>query len=165
MKKIAFIILGGLLLILTGCGNTTPKMSSMQLREMTTKEIQGEYKDVFKAVMTVLQDQDYILNNTDFNSGLITGEKEVEKETTAGDVLTILFVDMAHSVKSKVNVSATVNEVTKDRSKVRLNIQEKITETRTYKNSEKSQSVKDAAIYKTLFEQITIETERIKAIK
>ena len=70
MKKWLFYLLAGLSILLIGCSNSTPQLSQMQTREMTTKEIQANFKTTFKATMSVLQDQDYIIENTDFNSGL-----------------------------------------------------------------------------------------------
>ena len=80
---------------------------------MTTKEIQGDFKTTFKATMSVLQDQDYIIENTDFNAGLIVAEKELNKETTAGDVLMVIFVDSKHKRSGKVKVSATLSSISK----------------------------------------------------
>jgi hypothetical protein len=165
MKKVLAIIFSLFLLAITGCTSAEPQMSPMQLREMTTKEVEADYKTAFRATMTVLQDQDYIINNTDFNSGLITCEKEVEKSNGASDVLMVLFVDARYSAAAKVNVSATINEVTKTTSKIRLSIQEKTIEKGTYSNSDKSKNVKDPEIYKSLFDQISVEIERLKAVK
>jgi len=75
--------------------------------------------------MSVLQDQDYIIENTDFNAGLIVAEKELNKETTAGDVLMVIFVDSKHKRSGKVKVSATLSSISDNVTKLRINIQEK----------------------------------------
>ena len=146
MKKWLFYLLAGLSILLIGCSNSTPQLSQMQIREMTTKEIQADFKTTFKATMSVLQDQDYIIGNTDFNSGLIVAEKEVNKETTAGDVLMTIFVDPRHNRNGKVKVSATVASVSDNVTKLRINIQDK-------------------RVYEVLFNQISTEVERMKAMK
>lgn len=166
MKKILVLIFSVFLLGFAGCTSTPEvKMSPMQIREMTTKEINGNYKIVYKAVMTVLQDQDYIINNTDFDAGLIVCEKQVEKEKTANDYLMRAFVDSRHDVNAKVNISVTINELTKNTCKVRLSIQEKTITSGTFASNEKAVNVKNPEIYKALFEQIKVEVERLKAIK
>lgn len=164
MKKWLLGFLVTLCVFMVGCSNATPQLSQMQIREMTTKEIEADFKTTFKATMSVLQDQDYIIENTDFDSGLIVAEKEANKETTAGDVLMVLFVDMRHRRSGKVRVSATVTEITKETTKLRINIQEKNVTKGTFNSgSEDIRNIQDKQIYDTLFNQISTEVERIKA--
>lgn len=166
MKKFLVLIFSVFLLGIAGCTSTPEvKMSPMQIREMTTKQINGNYKTVYKAVITVLQDQDYIIENTDFEAGLIVCEKLVDKEKTANDYLMVMLVDSRHDTNSKVNVSATVTELTKNTCKVRLSIQEKTITSGTFASNEKAYNVKDPEVYKALFDQIKVEVERLKAIK
>lgn len=166
MKKFLVLIFSMFLLGITGCTSTPEvKMSPMQIREMTTKQINGSYKTVYKAVITVLQDQDYIIENTDFEAGLIVCEKLVDKEKTANDYLMVMLVDSRHDTNSKINISATVTALTKNTSKVRLSIQEKTITSGTFASNEKAHNVKDPEIYKALFDQIKVEVERLKAIK
>lgn len=165
MKKILVGLLLGMIVFLGGCTSSQTKLSQMQIREITTKELEGDYKTVFKATMTILQDQNYIIKNADIETGLISCEKAVEKETTTGDVLMILFVDARYGVNSKVNVSATFTNLNKNVTRVRLNIQETVIEKSSFGNDEKSIFVTDKVIYDSLFNQITVETERLKALK
>lgn len=161
MKK----VLLGIIFLLGGCTSSQPKLSQMQMREITTKEISGEYKLVFKATMTVLQDQNYIIHNANMDTGLISCEKSVKKETTAGDILMTLFVDSRYGAGSKVDVSATFTELTKNVTRVRLNIQETVIEKRSFGNDTNSVFVANKEIYDSLFNQIMVETERLKALK
>lgn len=165
MKKLLLGLFLVVLFLLGGCTNAQPQLSQMQVREITTKELEGNYKTVFKATMSILQDQNYIIENADLDTGLISCEKVVEKETSAGDVLMILFVDARHGASSKVNVSATLTELTKDVTKVRLNIQETVIKKSSFGNDEKAIFVTDKGIYDSLFNQIMVETERLKALK
>lgn len=160
MKKILLLVCTVFLLISAGCTNTEPQMSTMQFREMTTKEINGDYRTVFKAVMTILQDQDYIISNTDFDSGLIVCQKQVEKSQMDKNFFELLLI-----VNSNINISATVTELNKTTSKVRLNIQEKTITYDDFNNVERITNIKNPEIYNTLFAQIKIEVERLKAIK
>lgn len=165
MKKLLFSLLLSILFLMGGCTNTQPKLSQMQIREITTKELKGDYKTVFKATMTILQDQNYIIENADIDTGLISCEKVVEKETTTGDILMILFVDARHGASSKVNISATFTEISKQATRVRLNIQETVITKSSFGNDENSIFITDKGIYDSLFNQIMVETERLKALK
>lgn len=165
MKKILLGLILGVLFLLGGCASTQPKLSQMQIREITTKELEADYKTVFKATMTILQDQNYIINNASLDTGLISCEKVVEKETTTGDVLVILFVDARHGATSKVNVSATFMEISKNVTRVRLNIQETVIKKSSYGNNENAVFVTDKTVYDSLFNQIMVETERLKVLK
>ena len=166
MKKWLFYLLAGLSILLIGCSNSTPQLSQMQIREMTTKEIQANFKTTFKATMSVLQDQDYIIENTDFNSGLIVAEKEVNKETTAGDVLMTIFVDPRYNRNGKVKVSATVASVSDNVTKLRINIQEKNIRRGTFGSVDETiTNIQDKRVYEVLFNQISTEVERMKAMK
>lgn len=165
MKKVIWGILLGVLFLFGGCTNTQPQLSQMQVREITTKEIEGDYKTVFKATMTILQDQNYIINNAGLDTGLISCEKLVDKESSFGDVMMVLFVDARYGVSSKVNISATLTEVTKKVTKLRLNIQETVIEKGTFGNNEKATFVMNKEIYDSLFNLISVETERLKALK
>lgn len=165
MKKILFSLLTVLFLTFMGCTSTQPSLSPEQLREITTKEIEGDYKTVFKATMSVLEDQNYIIKNSNLETGLINCEKSVKKETTAGDVLMVLFVDVRHGASSNVYVSANITEVNSTKTKVRFNIQENVITRSSYGNSENANFITDKTIYDSLFNQLKIEVERMKALK
>lgn len=161
MKKIYLFLLSTLFFI--GCTSSQPKLSQMQVREITTKEFQANYKTVFRAAMSVLQDQDYIIDNTDFNSGLIVSSKEVNPDMSAGDVMMVLFVDMRHNRASKVKVSATVNEINEKISSIRLNIQEIKVESGSFGNKKENIiNIQNKEIYDQIFNQIRVEVERKK---
>lgn len=78
-NTITFFSIFLLLTILVGCA-TGPQLSQMQIRQLTTKMIEGSYENVFRATMAVLQDQGYIIKNTDMNSGLIVAN--IDRETS-----------------------------------------------------------------------------------
>lgn len=161
MKKIflSFMMLVGILMV--GCTNTTPQMSQMQIREITTKEIQADYKSTFKATMSILQDEGYIVQNTDFDSGLIVATIERSKKVGIGTT----FLFGVTSRMSTVKVSATLSEINKNTTKLRMNIQNKNTTNRQYRKDEYAAKILDKKIYDKLFNLIKVEAERIKAMK
>ena len=149
-----------------GCSSSTPQLSQMQIREMSTKEIQADFGTTFRATMAVLQDQDYIIENTDFNSGLIVAEKEVNKDSSAGDVLMKIFIDMRYNKTGKIKISATVSSVNNNITKLRLSIREQNISRGTFGTTkETTTNVQEKKIYEILFNQISTEVERMKAMK
>lgn len=161
MKKFFMFLVSALFFV--GCTSSQPKLSQMQVREITTKELQGDYKTVFKAAMSVLQDQEYIIENTDFNSGLIVCTKEVNPDMSAGDVMMVLFVDMRHSRAAKVKVSATINEINDKVTSIRLNVQEIKVESGSFGNKKENVvNIQNKEVYDQIFNQIRVEVERRK---
>ncbi|MGB9765839.1 MAG: hypothetical protein ACPLZD_10880 [Candidatus Saccharicenans sp.] len=71
-----------LCLIISEACTPEPKLSPMQIRQITTKLFDSDYETVFRACLTVFQDQGYIIKNTDMDSGLIVAS--IDKETSAG---------------------------------------------------------------------------------
>lgn len=167
MKKIILNLIFSIFLLIgaSGCTTSQPKLSQMQIREITTKELGGDYKTTFKATMSVLQDQNYIINNASLDTGLISCEKIVEKETSTGDVLMILFVDTRYGSSSKINISAVLTGINKKTTKLRLNIQETTIEKSSFGTDETSIFVVEKEIYDSLFNQIKVEIERLKALR
>ena len=150
------------LVILAGGCATTPKMSSMQLRQITTRTIQGGYENVFKATMTIFQDNSYIIKQTDMDAGLIVAE--VNRESSGwSQFFQAMFSEGEISDKGTVvEASAVVGKLNETTSEVRITIQEK-----TYSNTGKTTRVKqlkDSEVYRSLFNDITIEVKRREAL-
>ncbi len=160
-KKMLVCLLFLMGILMVGCTNTAPQLSQMQIREITTKEIPADYKSTFKATMSILQDEGYTIENTDFDAGLIVGK--IEQSQSVGFAETLLFG--TGSRMSTVKISATVSEITKDITKLRINIQNKDTVSRQYRKDDYATKVLDKAIYDKLFNLIKVEAERIKAMQ
>jgi len=165
MKKIIFtfammLILGAV--FMAGCA-TTPQMTSMQKRQLTTRNVESSYENAFKATMTVLQDNDYIVKDTDMASGLIVAE--VNRESSG---ISQFFQAMGSShgeIANKgtvIECSATVGKLNDKNSEVRLLIQEKV-----YSNTGGTTSVKqimDEKVYSALLNGIIVEAKRREAL-
>ena len=67
------------LVIVLGCA-VQPQLSPAQKRQITSKVYEAEYETTFRAVLTVIQDQGYIIKNTDMNTGLINATIDREEE-------------------------------------------------------------------------------------
>lgn len=155
--------------LLQGCASSSNpeiKLSNMQLRHLTTKEFQADNETTFKAVLSVLQDQNYIIKNADIDSGFISCEKQVDLDTNSNVVLMKLFVDTTYSEHNKILISATISQQSKDSSRVRLNIQSITVGDGVFANAtEEATFITDNTIYTSLFNQISTEIARLKALE
>lgn len=149
-----------LLTFLVGCA-AGPQLSQMQIRQLTTKMIEGSYENVFRATMTILQDQGYVIKNTDMNSGLIVAN--IDRETSGGSqFMQALFLGTITDKNTVIEVSATVNKLSEQNQELRLNIQET-----NYSGSgakQKINQIYDEKVYQDLFNQITLEVKRREAM-
>lgn len=149
-----------LLTILVGCA-AGPQLSQMQIRQLTTKMIDGSYENVFRATMTILQDQGYVIKNTDMNSGLIVAN--IDRETSGGSqFFQALLVGIVYDKNTVIEVSSTVNKLNEQTQELRINIQET-----NYSGSGGKQNIKqiyDEAVYQKLFNEITLEVKRREAM-
>lgn len=149
-----------LLTFIVGCA-AGPKLSQMQIRQLTTKMIEGSYENVFRATMTILQDQGYVIKNTDMNSGLIVAN--IDRETSGGSqFMQALFLGRITDKNTVIEVSATVNKLNEENQELRLNLQET-----NYSGSGAKQNIKqiyDEKVYQNLFNDITLEVKRREAM-
>lgn len=156
----------GLMLILVMCGCASVQLSPMQKRELTTRIIDGGYETVFRATMSVLQDQGYTIKNTDMDSGLILAS--VDRETSAGSqIMQSLFTGFVGNKGSVVEVSVTVSKLNAASTELRMNIAEA-----GYGQSGRggasgqnsSKQIYDPEIYQNLFNEIITEVKRREAM-
>jgi hypothetical protein len=149
-----------------GC-EVQPKLSPMQIREITTKMFDCDYENVYRATITVLQDQGYVIKNTDMNSGLILASVD-RKAKTGNQVLEALFLGFIANKGTEIEVSCIVNKLSDSATEIRPNIQEvKYGQSSIFSGTSKqdSKQIYDPEVYKSIFDQISVEIERRKAIK
>lgn len=163
IKNLTFITV--MLVIVTSC-TTAPKLSPLQKREITTRIIDGSYDNTYRSILTVLQDQGYIIKNTDMNSGLINAV--ADRETGGGSQFAqALFMGYVSNKGSELDCSFMVSKISDGKTDVRINIQEsKYGQSSKWSGSGK-QSVKtiyDVEIYSSLFNDILTEVKRREAI-
>jgi len=157
IKLFLFVFLS---VLFFGCA-AGPQLSQMQIRQLTTKMIDGNYENVFRATMTILQDQGYVIKNTDMNSGLIVAN--VDRETSGGSQFAqALFLGKITDKNTVVEVSATINKLNDKTQELRLNIQETNYTGGGGKNNIKQ--IHDEKVYQKLFNDITLEVKRREAI-
>lgn len=146
--------------LLLGCAASMPELSPMQKRQLTTRLIEATYDNVFKSTMTVLQDNEYIIKNTDMNSGLIVAS--INKETSGGSqFMQAFFLGRVDDKNTRIEVSATVNKLNESSQELRIMIQE-TNEGQSGLNSVKQ--ILEPELYQKLFNDITLEVKRKEAM-
>ena len=115
MKKIFYVLTTLLLFLTLSCTSATPTLTKEQYREYTTRVINSDYKTVFKSVLSVLQDQKYIIQNSDFNNGLINAERESKLNDS--------LVDVIEERRSNMKASFLLSEKEPKKTNVRVTLQ------------------------------------------
>ena len=148
-------------------GCVKPQLSPMQKRQMTTKLFEGAYETVYRSMITVLQDQGYIINNTDMQTGLISAN--LDKEVGTGyQIFQALAAGAVYDKGSEIALSIMTNKISASQIEVRMNIQEaKYGQTSTFSATSKKsvKQILDPEIYHNLFNQIQIEISRRQAMQ
>ncbi len=158
-----FTILAASALLLTtaGCIQQEAPLSPLQKRQMSTRLIEGRYDDVFAATMTIVQDHEYILKQTNKDTGLITAE--VNKDAGfASKFFTSNKYGYTSNSGTKVELSVVVSKINATKSEVRLSIEEKVYNSNGGTTS--SRQLYDMQTFSTLLNDITTEVKRREAL-
>lgn len=147
----------------SGCASRASRanFSPMQKRQITTHQIEGSYENVYRAAMTVLQDQGYVVKNTDMASGLIVAS--VDRETSKSSQFWQAFwigdvVDKGTFIEATI----TVGIINDSLQEVRISLQE--TRYNRYGGKTDIKQLVNPAAYQELANQITVETKRREAL-
>jgi len=159
MKKFYLIIIP--LLFVMGCA-TMPALSPMQARNITTKYIEGSYENIYRACITVFQDQGYIIKNTDMNTGLIVAnvDREASKNSQFWQVFWMGYI---YNKGTEIEVSSMINKINETSSNVRISIQE--TQYSGYGGKTRIKQIYDEGLYRNLFNEIITEVKRREAMQ
>ena len=165
MDRKILISLSYLSFLLFSCA-VGPQMSPMQIRQITTKLINGSYEDTYRASLTVLQDQGYIIKNTDMASGLIVAN--VDRSTNAGSqFFQAALLGYIADKGTEIEVSCMINKLSDTNSEIRLNIQETNYGQSSVWSGTSKQNVKHIykpELYNKIFNEIELEVKRRQAI-
>ena len=153
---------------LPGCATTgggAPKQTQLQIREFQTRVFDTkDTKMVMKAVLNVLQDEDFIVKGADAELGFLTATREMDVEDKGKAFVARLFhgANARWDKNSIVEVTANVSEY-QDKTRVRVNFQLK-----TMNNVgvvSKIQPMGDEAYYQEFFAKVDkgvfIEKEKL----
>lgn len=124
-------------------------MSSLELQQLQSRDIEASKEQVFGAVMSVLQDSGYRIQAADKDTGLITG-----LASTSGKMTYSLFTGFGKSKKTPI-VSAFIEATGPTSTHVRLSfVMGKLKSTIYGSGAQDEEPIYDVAVYQTAFEQI-----------
>ena len=160
-KKAGWFCFLGCVLFVSGCATTNASLSPMQMRQFTTRNFEGNYENVFRATMTVLQDNGYIIKNTDMGSGLIVAS--IDKETSRGSQFwQAVWAGYVWNKGTQIEVSGTVGKLNEAQSEIRMIIQE--INYGQYNSKNAIKTITDPKVYDSILNDILIEVKRREAI-
>jgi hypothetical protein len=131
----------------------TPQ-TQLQKRQYQTRQYSGISKAaIMKAMLNVLQDEGFIVNNANSLLGFISGAKEFSPKDKTIDVEKELGTKKGtfNAVVAVVETTANVSEYGKD-FKVRINFKRKLLN--TYGNAYKIDEVTDEVYYQNFFSKV-----------
>ena len=144
-KRIAMLIVTTSL-FLTGCV-APPKQqkSALELQAIQVKEFETSHKVAFTAVMSVFQDLGYTISSASIETGLITAKSPTKQE----------FVPFVGQQMSDEKANAFVEQIGKDRTKIRLSFVKTIQTSSGYgMRGERELPVQEAEPYQNAFRKI-----------
>ncbi len=147
---ISIVIVSGLIFVPSSAlakKDKTP--SSLELQQIQSRDFEASKELVFASVMTVLQDSGYRIGSADKDTGLITGSG-----STSGKLTWNPFVGIGQGKKTPV-VSAFIEEINANYTKVRLNFVMAKVSTNNYGRNEGETPIYDADIYQDAFEKVS----------
>ncbi len=163
-KAIALISILAIMFIV-GC-TTQPQLSPLQKRQITTRLYDAGYETSYRSILTILQDQGYIIKNTDMTTGLINAT--IDREAgTGSQAVQAVFLGYVADKGSAMEASFMVNKINDSKTEVRLNMQESKYGQSSQWSSSSQQSVKqilDPEIYNQIFNDIQVEIKRREAM-
>ncbi len=146
---IAFIaLLGG------GCASapTAPK-SGIELQAYQAKEFETSKRTAFSAVMSVFQDLGFIIDDGDFDTGLITATGPTHRdEMGMSDLLAQVFAGADTRGSTHRRATAFVEQMPSGLVRIRLNFVDNMA---AFQGAgQQSRPLQDAAFYQATFELI-----------
>jgi hypothetical protein len=154
LKNNKFKFLASALIVLTfaGCAVTPPpkEKTSLEIQAIQAKTFEADKKVAFNSVLSVLQDLGYIVASASMETGFITAESAVKNDTG--------FFDAMAKVRreSRVAVTASVEEMKANSSRVRLNFVNR--QKRSAVNGQQANDdtpLQDPKVYDNAFEKIS----------
>ena len=141
-------------ILVVGCASApAPPKTGIELQAYQAKEFETTKRAAFSATMSVFQDLGFIIDDGDFDTGLITATGPSQREETDfSDVLAQLFsgIDMRGSIFRRA--TAFVEEMPSGLIRVRLNFVDNMVHPTG--SARQSMPVHEPALYQGTFEKI-----------
>jgi hypothetical protein len=145
LKKLSTLLVASTLM-LSGCVTPPPpQKSALELQAIQVKEFETSHKVAFTAVMSVFQDLGYTISSASIETGLITAKSPTKQE----------FVPFVGQQMSDEKANAFVEQIGKDRTKVRLSFVKTFQTSSGYgMRGEREIPVQEAGPYQNAFGKI-----------
>jgi len=126
-----------------------------------------DYETCYRATLTILQDQGYVIKNTDMDTGHILAT--VDRITKAGSqVAQALLFGYVSSKGTVFELSAMVDKLSETATEIRVNIEKvKYGQSSVLSGTSKQSAnrIYDAELFQDLFNDIDVEIKRREAMK
>lgn len=164
MSKHLFYITIVSFFIFTSCATVMVTKPPQEVKTMTTKQFETSKRIVFKAAISLLQSESYLIEDANENTGLIRANKRVENKNAG--IQRVLWGMSKDANTSKI--SLYVDEFNAKLSEVKITLyegSESTTKNKWGNNKDHSEKmVYDAEIYNQWFNNLRTEIERRKAL-
>ena len=154
MNTISSILLAAILtLFASGCATAPPATKSgVELQAYQAKEFETSKRAAFSATMSVFQDLGFIIDDGDFDTGLITATGLMRREQMdAGDLFVKLFAGVDTRIATQRRATAFVEKMPSGLVRIRLNFVDNMA---MIQGTPHSAAVEDPAFYQATFELI-----------
>ena len=140
-------------LLAAGCASAPPaEKSGVELQAYQAREFDTSKRAAFSATMSVFQDLGFIIDDGDYETGLITATGLMRREQLdAGDLFAQIFAGVDTRVVTQRRATAFVEEMPSGLVRIRLNFVDNMA---MIKGTPHSVAVEDPAFYQATFEQI-----------
>ena len=165
MKKISNTIIFSLSLLLASCVTQMITKSPQEVKMMTTKQFETNKSIVFKAAISLLQSESYIIDDANENTGLIRASKRIENKNAKAQRFWTGYSKDANTSK----VSFYIEEFNAELCEVKITLYEGSESTSVGYWGNQNKDIKesmvyDAEIYNQWFNNLRSEIERRKAL-
>lgn len=146
--------------------NNTQDKSSLDIQQIQTKVYKGTYNEVYKSVVSVLQDNRFKITHTDKESGIISADGTPEATenmsdavATIGEFVIPFFSAFQKKKEAKWFVSCAVEELAEKKVFVRINITAEVKKSGFFTKAKDKSKADDLTttspeIYQALFAKI-----------
>ena len=152
----SFLLAAIIALFVGGCAApaAAPK-SGVELQAYQAKEIETNKRAAFSATMSVFQDLGFIIDDGDFDTGLITATGlSIRHEMGMGDVFSKLFAGVDTRGFTTRRATAFVEKMPSGLIRIRLNFVDNSEAVVGAGSARQSKPVEDPAFYQLTFEKI-----------
>lgn len=141
-------------LLATGCASAPPAAKSgIELQAYQAREFETSKRAAFSATMSVFQDLGFIIDDGDFDTGLITATGPTHRdEMDVSDLLAQVFAGTDTRGSTHRRATAFVEKMPSGLVRIRLNFVDNIVIVAG--TPQQSRPVQDPAFYQATFEQI-----------